>query len=231
MPIKKKFNTEKERYQKIVKEHSANIQNQISKLIFQKWENLTGCFNLAKTENQEIPEIVEKKKSLVNPKIFLYGLPLFIVQLIAVYFITANVLMSKIQSNEKSDSLKVDNKSTVNNQNNNTNSTNNKQNVEVGKFLYSIDDIIVNPAETDGKRLLLTSVGFDFQTEDEKKNMQAKEIIVKDIIITALSSKNFDKLTNFAYRDTLKTEITSKLRAAIPQIKLNRVYFSKFIIQ
>ena len=53
-PIKKKFNTEKERYQKIVKEHSANIQNQISKLIFQKWENLTGCFNLAKTENQEI---------------------------------------------------------------------------------------------------------------------------------------------------------------------------------
>jgi len=184
-----------------------------------------------KTENQEIPEIVEKKKSLVNPKIFLYGLPLFIVQLIAVYFITANVLMSKIQSNEKSDSLKVDNKSTVNNQNNNTNSTNNKQNVEVGKFLYSIDDIIVNPAETDGKRLLLTSVGFDFQTEDEKKNMQAKEIIVKDIIITALSSKNFDKLTNFAYRDTLKTEITSKLRAAIPQIKLNRVYFSKFIIQ
>jgi flagellar FliL protein len=61
--------------------------------------------------------------------------------------------------------------------------------------------------------------------------MQAKEIIVKDIIITALSSKNFDKLTNFAYRDTLKTEITSKLRAAIPQIKLNRVYFSKFIIQ
>jgi flagellar FliL protein len=181
-----------------------------------------------KTENQEIPEIVEKKKSLVNPKIFLYGLPLFIVQLIAVYFITANVLMSKIHSNEKSDSLKVDNKSTVNNQNNNNN---NKQNVEVGKFLYSIDDIIVNPAETDGKRLLLTSVGFDFQTEDEKKNMQAKEIIVKDIIITALSSKNFDKLTNFAYRDTLKTEITSKLRAAIPQIKLNKVYFSKFIIQ
>jgi len=190
-----------------------------------------------KTEDQELPEIVEKKSSLVNPKIFLYGLPLFIVQLIAVYFITANVLMSKIHSNEKSDSLKTDNKGMVNNQNTNsnnnanTNNNNSKPNVEVGKFLYSIDDIIVNPAETDGKRLLLTSVGFDFQTEDEKKTMQSKEIITKDIIIAALSSKSFDKLTDFAYRDTLKAEITSKLRVAIPQIKLNRVYFSKFIVQ
>jgi flagellar FliL protein len=194
-----------------------------------------------KTEDQELPEIIEKKGPLVNPKIFLYGLPLFIVQLIAVYFITANVLMSKIHSNEKSDSLKTDNKGMVNNQNNsnnsnsnsnpNTSNNNSKPNVEVGKFLYSIDDIIVNPAETDGKRLLLTSVGFDFQTEDEKKNMQAKEIITKDIIIAALSSKSFDKLTDFAYRDTLKAEITSRLRVAIPQIKLNRVYFSKFIVQ
>jgi len=88
--------------------------------------------NENKTENQETPEIIEKKKSLVNPKIFLFGLPLFIVQLIAVYFITANVLMSKIHSNEKYDSLKVENKDVATNQNSN------KSNVEVGKFLYSI---------------------------------------------------------------------------------------------
>lgn len=181
-----------------------------------------------KKEDQELPEIIEKKKTLINPRILLIGLPLFIVQLIVVYFITANVLMSKIRSNEKPDSLKVENKNVANNQNNQNNT---KQNVEVGKFLYSIDDIIVNPAETDGKRLLLTSVGFDFQTEEEKKNMQAKEIIIKDIVITTLSSKSFDRLSNFSYRDTLKMEITSKLRVAIPQIKLNKVYFSKFIIQ
>ena len=177
-----------------------------------------------KIEDQKPPEIIEKKKPFVNPKIFLYGLPLFIAQLIAVYFITANILVGKIHSNEKQDTLKVENKEVPIKQNG-------KSVAEIGKFLYSIDDIIVNPAETDGKRLLLTSVGFDFQTEDEKKNMQTKEIVIKDIIISTLSSKNFDKLTNFAFRDTLKIEIGAKLRAAMPQIKLNQVYFSKFIIE
>jgi flagellar FliL protein len=184
--------------------------------------------NEIKEEIQEIPEIVEKKKPLINPKIFLFGLPLFIAQLLAVYFITANILMSKIHGNDKPDSLKTENKGVVNQQQQNNN---NAKPVETGKFIYSIDDIIVNPAETDGKRLLLASIGFDLQTEDEKKNMQAKEIIIKDIVITALSSKSFDKLTNFAYRDTLKSEISTKLRATIPQVKLNNVYFSKFIIQ
>jgi flagellar protein FliL len=181
--------------------------------------------NELKPEIQEIPEIPEKKSSSFNPKIILFGLPLFIAQLLAVYFITANILMSKIQSNGKPDSLKTESKGATNQQNEA------KSNAEVGKFIYSIDDIIVNPAETDGKRLLLTSIGFDLQTEEEKKNMQAKEIIIKDIVITSLSSKSFEKLSNFAYRDSLKLEISKKLKATIPQVKLNNVYFSKFIIQ
>ena len=38
----------------------------------------------------------EQPKSKFNPKILIFGLPIFVIQLIAVYFITANILMKKM---------------------------------------------------------------------------------------------------------------------------------------
>ena len=103
--------------------------------------------------------------------------------------------------------------------------------VELGKFIYTVEDIIVNPANTDGKRLLLTNLGFDVNSADMVDKLKSREAMVKDAVISTLSSKNIAELNNTSYRDTLKTEITGKLAKLIPEVKINRVYFSKYIIQ
>ncbi len=171
------------------------------------------------TAEQETP----KKKLSINPKIFIIGLPLFIVQLVAVYFITANILLSKVQGHTQGENStgteevkEGDNK---------------KEQPELGKFIFTIEDIIVNPAGTEGKRLLLASIGFDISTEEEQQILKSKEVLLKDIIISKLSSKSLDQLSNSAYKDTLKNELAVQLRSSIPTIKLNNVYLSKFIIQ
>lgn len=193
---------------------------EIKKTENQKTEN-------QKTENQEPqaePEVKPKKKlPSINPKIFKLWLPLYVLQLVAVYFVTVQVLLNKVEGHTPS---KSDKPGKINTQV----AVNNKS-PELGNFIYSIDDMIVNPSDTDGKRLLLASVGFDLKSEEDKQTMKGKEILIKDAIISTLSSKSLDQLSNSAYRDTIKTEIGSRVKKMIPELNLNTVYLSKYIIQ
>ncbi|HKJ82041.1 MAG TPA: flagellar basal body-associated FliL family protein [Ignavibacteriaceae bacterium] len=178
-----------------------------------------------KLEEKKVEDIKPPAaKSKFNTKILLFGIPVFMLQLILVYFITANILIKKIESH---DGITPD----KNVKNTKVKNTKEKSPVVLGKYIYSISDLIVNPADTDGKRLLLTTVGFDIPTADMETELKTREAMVKDVVITTLSSKDITELANTAFRDTLKTEITGKLKKIIPDVTINNVYFSKYIIQ
>lgn len=180
---------------------------------------------MAEQEEEKIENIIEdvsldKKKGRLNSKVFIIGLPLFIVQLVAVYFITANLLLNQIKKNDsskknspKTEQVKSENK------------------IEYGKYLYSLNDIIANPANTDGKRLVLASVALDLKSGDEEQTLKNREAVVRDIITSALSSKSLEQLSQNEYRDSLKIGIAQNIEKMLPDIHLNKVYFSKFIIQ
>jgi flagellar FliL protein len=91
--------------------------------------------------------------------------------------------------------------------------------------------MIVNPANTNGKMLLLASLGLAVESEESKKVLEEKQVIVKDAVISVLSSKSVGQLSSSTYRDTLKTEILKNLSTQMPGSKVSNIYFSKFIIQ
>ena len=163
-----------------------------------------------------------KKSSFFNQKVIIIGLPLFIIQLVAVYFITANFLLNRVEgSTPNGNRANIENKSGKEGSNK----------VELGKYIFLIEDVIVNPAGTEGKKLLLASIGFDLSSEAEQKELKSKEVLVKDVIVSTLSSKSLEQLSDSSYRDKLKNEIGQKVTNLIPDLKLNAVYFSKYIIQ
>ncbi|MBL1212533.1 MAG: flagellar basal body protein FliL [Ignavibacteriae bacterium] len=171
--------------------------------------------------DEKIEVVQPPSSSKINMKVFLFGLPVFILQLVFVYYITANILINRHEygteaATEKPETEDVEDSANV---------------VELGKYIYSVDDIIVNPAGTDGKRLLLTSVGFDVVNEECMKELESKEILVKDMIISTLSEKSLSKLRNWNYKDSLRFEIAANMKNFMPGINVNKVYFSKFIIQ
>jgi flagellar FliL protein len=174
--------------------------------------------------NEQSEAEVPKAKSSFNIKIVLFGLPIFILQLVAVYFITANFITGGTRNEiEMKDGVKTEN-------------TKERSPLfdgggELGKYILPIDDIIVNPSGTDGKRLLLVSLGFDVADEENKNELKNKEVLLRDVVISTLSSKTLLQLDDVSYKDSLKYEIASKLKQKIPSIKLNDVYFSKYIIQ
>ena len=177
--------------------------------------------------------IAEKKPSMFNPKVLLIGLPIFIVQLVAVYFITANILMPGGQSSTTTTEDQKTEETTSETTEEKSGEIKEGTTSETGSsgLIFSVDDMIVNPAQTNGKMLLLASLGLSVENEESKKVMEEKQVIVKDAIISVLSSKNVTQLSSSAYRDTLKTEILKNLAVQMPGSKVNNIYFSKFIIQ
>lgn len=178
------------------------------------------------------PEIIktEKSPSMFKPKVLLIGLPIFIVQLVAVYFITANILLSgHTKSASETEDGKTEN-TTEQSQEENSGKEG-EHNTNTAGLIYSLDDLIVNPANTNGKMLLLASVGLSVESEESKKTLEEKQVVVKDAVISVLSSKSVTQLGSATYRDTLKVEILKNLSVQLPGSKVNNIYFSKFIIQ
>lgn len=184
-----------------------------------------------KQNKEQKPVETLKKTSAMKPKLFIIGLPLFIVQLVVVYFITANILIPKNHSESDKEEVKQEQQSEEKKSDEEKESRSEKSVESIGENIFNLDDIIVNPAETNGKTLVLASLGFDLKTPEAKKTMEEKVIIVKDAVITLLSSKTVPQLSNTAYRDSLKSEIISDLSRKMPGVGINNIYFSKFIIQ
>jgi flagellar FliL protein len=167
---------------------------------------------------------VEKGSSPIT-KIILFGIPAFIVQLILVYFVTANILMNKVSSSAGSGhETEVATQDTSKHEGG-------AEGEATGQFLYTIDEFVVNPANSYGRQLLLTSIAIDIASEEAKTKLTSKDLIIKDMIISVLSSKSVKDLSNLEIRDSLKTEIGLKIEGFLPEVKINKVYFSKFILQ
>lgn len=180
------------------------------------------------------PEIIQAKtkSSMFNPKVLMIGLPIFIVQLVAVYFITANVLLSAGHSVAQKEADDIETTTEESSDGHSSESKENKTSEgNTSGLIFSVDDMIVNPAQTNGKMLLLASLGLSVESEESKKSLEEKQVIVKDAIISVLSSKTVTQLGSGTYRDTLKTEILKNLAVQMPGSNVNNIYFSKFIIQ
>lgn len=189
-------------------------------------------------EKTNTPEIIKaaKKPSVFNPKVLMIGLPIFIVQLVAVYFITANVLLSGHSKSSDSEEPKTEEVTEEKSEGSEESKEGEKKEGKEGEnagsaLIFALDDMIVNPANTNGKMLLLASLGLAVESEESKKSLEEKQVIVKDAVISVLSSKNVGQLSSSTYRDTLKTEILKNLSTQLPGSKVNNIYFSKFIIQ
>jgi flagellar FliL protein len=174
----------------------------------------------------------------MKSKILIIGLPLFVVQLVVVYFITANILISQNNSsakeNKEKDTTVAEAKTngeepkTEETQENKDDAGDKKN---VGQHLFTLEDVICNPAETNGKILVLTSLGFDMNSAESKKIMEEKTVILKDVVLNTIAKKTVAELSNVSKRDSLKIEIIKNVEAKLPKVKINDLYFSKFIIQ
>jgi len=67
---------------------------------------------------------------------------------------------------------------------------------ETAATMYEINDIVINPAGTGGSRFLSVSFGFELGNSKLANEFEAREPLVRDALITILSSKSVAQLTD-----------------------------------
>ncbi|NLC08050.1 MAG: flagellar basal body-associated FliL family protein [Syntrophomonadaceae bacterium] len=96
--------------------------------------------------------------------------------------------------------------------------------VEVGEFT-------VNIANPEGKRFLKTEIHLEVKNEEVQKLIEPKKPIIRDKILTVLSSKTITDLEVYN-RDNLKQELLNQVNSVLGGEKpVQNIYFGTFIMQ
>jgi len=112
-----------------------------------------------------------------------------------------------------------------------------EETAEVGKEVYfgklfSFEDpIIVNLAGTKGQRYLKVSIKFEVTDDAVVEELGTRKPMILDLLISILSSKNIEDVSNTVGRNRLRREIIDKSNAEIISGKVINVYFTEFVIQ
>lgn len=97
--------------------------------------------------------------------------------------------------------------------------------------IFMIRDLIVNPAGTGGTRFLSASIGFEMETGNAASVLMEREAIVRDALITILSSQSIPELSDFRQRERLRKLIKLRVRKLLKTDDITAVYFTEFVLQ
>jgi flagellar protein FliL len=98
--------------------------------------------------------------------------------------------------------------------------------------IYLIDNIIVNPAGTNGTRYLSTSIGLDFEkTEKAAEHIKAMTPAIRDILIAILSSKTLEELGSSEGKEVMRKQILDRVNQALSPEIVTKIYFVDYVLQ
>lgn len=100
-----------------------------------------------------------------------------------------------------------------------------------GAASYLVENLVLNPAQSNGTRFLMASVSFDLAAEDAVAAMRARDSQVRDALLTVLGHKTVEQLTEIAGRDSLKSELKAAVSGMFPEGTVRGIYLPQFVIQ
>ena len=98
-------------------------------------------------------------------------------------------------------------------------------------MIAAIKEIVVNPAGTSGSRYLSVSLGFAFGSKKARKRFEENELMVRDALISILSSKTVTQLTDAKQKEIMRYQIKKRLSKLLKTKKLEAVYYTDFVLQ
>ncbi len=97
--------------------------------------------------------------------------------------------------------------------------------------VYTIKDIVVNPANTGGTRFLSVSFAFEVKSDSLMAQLTAKELMVRDALITILSAKSVAQLTDPKEKEIVRYQIRKRISDLLKTDQLAAVYYTDFVLQ
>ncbi|MBK7367716.1 MAG: flagellar basal body-associated FliL family protein [Candidatus Eisenbacteria bacterium] len=100
--------------------------------------------------------------------------------------------------------------------------------------VYRLDNIIVNPANSDGQRFLMCSIAIQADDPEALDVLREHEIELRDRVVTLLAAESLESLTAAGVRDSLRQRILTAIVPVLGEegegVEL-QVYLPQFVIQ
>jgi flagellar FliL protein len=107
----------------------------------------------------------------------------------------------------------------------------NKDGEEIANLIYAVKDIVINPAGTGGSRFLSISFGFELESAELHADFENREPIIRDALITIMSSKTVAQLTDPKQKEIVRYQIKKRLMKLMETDELVGVYYTDFVLQ
>lgn len=107
-----------------------------------------------------------------------------------------------------------------------------KKKVEKGPVL-TLDEFLVNLADPGSDHFLKVTVGLELDKAKGKTPESLKEEapLIRDAVLTSLSSKTRDDIATIKGRDKLKADIKKSVNEGLGEDDVQGVYFTNFVTQ
>jgi len=98
--------------------------------------------------------------------------------------------------------------------------------------VYTLDNLVLNPAESGGSRFLLLSIAFEVSDATIVEEMKTRDAELRDAVLVTLGAKTVEQLADMRGRDAVKAELVAATQKLFKKkSSVARVYFPQFVIQ
>jgi len=106
-----------------------------------------------------------------------------------------------------------------------------KEGAAAGAPVYTLDNLVLNPAGSGGTRFLLLTIAFEVAKPETVDAMKARDAELRDLVLATVGNKTVEQLSDVAARDSLKGELKTAAAKLFTKRAVKRVYFPQFVIQ
>jgi flagellar FliL protein len=97
--------------------------------------------------------------------------------------------------------------------------------------LHILDNLVVNPADSDGLRYLLVSVAVEPEDPRMVEDLASMDVALRHGLISFFGSKTVEELTDIGARDGLVADLKSVLAHEVGEELVHRIYLPQYVIQ
>ncbi|MGD8428684.1 MAG: flagellar basal body-associated FliL family protein [Balneolaceae bacterium] len=100
-----------------------------------------------------------------------------------------------------------------------------------GHVYYTFDNIIINPAHSDGERYLILSIVVELNSGSAKGMLDTQNAKITDKINLILTHRTVSELSDLSKRDEIKQEIGIMINGIIGKKAVRNLFFTKYVLQ
>ncbi|WP_456453085.1 flagellar basal body-associated protein FliL [Hydrogenimonas sp.] len=175
---------------------------------------------MAEEQKEETQEEESAKKSSGGSNVVLILIVVLLVLVLAIGGVVAYLMLSGDEAED----------ATVVKQEKVEKKRHRSDSAEVGP-MYPLDKFTVNLMSENGRRFLVVKMNLEEDSEELTPELDKKTPLVRDIVISILSSKTVEEITTAKGKEKLKEEIIAQINRHLNDGEIRHVYFTEFVIQ